>query len=189
MNGRSIRLSVGVATLVLLGGCAEQPDARGVFEPQFTHNGKQHGKGTTWSEADVTGHDVPAASWTLVSTCPGYPSINDSNPRVVWPQHDQCANITLQDGTALTDEPTLEFGMKGGSIVWVQFRQQDVIGPEGIQYESERVSISPAVPFTGAGMVLHVHATDIPVYQLKGHIGGPRVRLAGTMNIGDVAYR
>jgi hypothetical protein len=197
MHVRALTLPLALFTAAVLAACGEDPEGRGPFEPQHSHNGKEHGGGggrggesvSPWSAADVTGHDVPAASWTLVTSCSGAPGSKDTHPRIVWPRHDQCANLTLQDGTLLSDDPTMEFGMKGGSIVWIQFRQQDVNGSEGIQYESERVAIEPAVRFTGAGMTLHVHATEVPVYRLKGHIGGPRVGVAGTMNIGDVVYK
>lgn len=202
MNRRTLMIPPVLLTLLLLGACGVGDySGQTPVEPRFNHRPNHGGGGgggggggddgsvTPWSAADADGHGVPGATWTLVSTCPASPGANSTKPYMVWPRHDRCADITLADGTTLTDDPEMVFGMKGSDIVSVQFRQQDVVGPEGIQYESAKVTLSAPVRFTGAGLTVHVHATGVPVYELKGHLSGPRVREAGTMNIGDIIYR
>jgi hypothetical protein len=144
---------------------------------------------TAWTQASANAHGVAAPDLsTLVSTCPGHPGNIDKQPMVIWPPHDGCVVIELSDGPPLTDDPTLIVGYKGGNIVSVQFYEQDVDGLEGIMYKSARVTLPVPVPFTGPGMTLHIHAENVPVYQLKGHTGGPIVRQAGTMDFGDIVY-
>lgn len=162
--------------------CDAKPD-----HPKCSGGGGDGGK-PTWTEADVVVHSVPDNAATLKSTCPGFPP-HDTRPSVDWPRHDQCANVTPEgSGVTLTDDPFLEVTVKAGEIIGVQYFSQDVIGAEGVQYESEFVSIAP-VQFTGAGFTLHVDQTDIPVWMLSGHTGGKRVMVVGTMNIGDIVYR
>ena len=196
---RPFLLFATLVTAALFLGCQEQgsspvgPDDLG---PQFAKGGnskpdKPGGGGKdepTWTSADVVAHDgVATFSNTLISTCSA-PS-GGTTPTLVWPRHDKCAVIEFDGGLLLTDDPRLQVLMKRGQIVAVIFREQDVIGGEGIQYESESVPIESPVEFTGAGFVLHVHGDNIPVWQLKGHTGGPRVAIVGVMHIGDVVYR
>jgi len=86
------------------------------------------------------------------------------------------------------DDPTLTVSKKKGMITSVQFYQQDEIGADGIAYKSEVVTIDPAVPFNGAGTLLHIDK-DVWVWRLKGHLGGPQVERVGCMHIADIAYR
>ncbi|MFQ5678355.1 MAG: hypothetical protein ACE5HP_02760 [Gemmatimonadota bacterium] len=189
--------------------CQEQapspvaPDAPG---PAFSHKpghspgGKKGGGGgngggdkATWSFAAARAGDVGTSPATLISSCPAMPGSKNTSPTLVWPRHDMCANVTPEGQTGptiitLTDDPVLVVKTKGDQILAVSFRQQDVIGPDGIQFESEEVPIDPPVTFTGAGFVLKINTSGVNVWQLKGHTGGPRVRIIGTMNFGEVVY-
>ncbi len=202
------------ASVAFLWGCQEQasgptgPDGSG---PLFTHKGadKPHGKpdggggggggGTkvTWSEANLSTHGVPTGNNTLQSSCAGFPGTKTSNPSVWWNDEpdgetegstDGCAQVTTTDGTLLTNDASLIVATKkGGTEVTVQFQIQDVGGPAGIQYRSDKSVIDAGEEFTGAGFTLHVHRT-IEVWKLKGHTGGPKVELVGTIDIGDIVY-
>lgn len=198
-----MRLSLPFAALVTVAfllGCQEQgssPVGPDDLEPQFAKGGngkpdKPGGGGKdepTWTSADVVAHGGLATldSNALISTCSA-PS-GGTNPTLIWPRHDNCAVIEFETGLRLTDDPRLQVITKRGQIVAVIFREQDTIGEEGIQFESERVPIEPPVEFTGGGFVLHIDRNDIPVWQLNGHTGGPRVAVVGVMHMGDVVYR
>lgn len=92
------------------------------------------------------------------------------------------------DRTITVTASDLEIRMKAGKIYSVQFHEQDVIGADGIQFESEVVLVTPQ-EFTGAGFTLHIDTDDIPVYQLSGHISGRRVAQVGFMYLADVVYQ
>ena len=171
---------------------------------------------------DNDGGDTGDGSWTFAEAVyhndPFPPPSDDDRPphwliskcvadggslNLVWPRHDQCANITPrktdtlsdcsrkdtgQGATPLMDDPTLTVSKKKGMITSVRFYQQDVIGEIGIAYKSEVVTIDPAVPFTGAGTLLHIDQ-NVWVWRLKGHTGGPQVERVGCMHMADIAYR
>ena len=162
----------------------------------------------SWTFAEAVYHDDPIPPpiegdrpphW-LISKCVADNSGTGGSLNLVWPRHAQCANIepsTLDgcsemkpgDGaTLLMDDPTLTVSKKKGMITSVQFYQQDVIGEDGIAYKSEVVTIDPAVPFTGAGTLLHIDQ-NVWVWRLKGHTGGPQVERVGCMHMADIAYR
>ncbi len=142
---------------------------------------------STWTSAWVVLHsgDTPQAA-PLITTCDVVSG--GDKPSLLWPRHDMCANITVAPGVTLTDDPYLEIKMKAGKIYSVQFHEQDVIGADGIQFESEVVLVTPQ-EFTGAGFTLHIDTDNIPVYQLSGHTSGRRVALVGFMYLGDVVYQ
>ena len=100
----------------------------------------------------------------------------------------------MPKGSAVTlgNDAHLIVATKKGSItVTVQFLIQDIGGPESIQYRTDRFSLDVTgfTGFTGADFTLHLHATDVPIFRLKGHTGGPKEEMVGTINIGDIVYR
>jgi len=164
----------------------------------------------SWTFAEAVYHDDDPPSegrpphW-LISNCVADNSRTGGSLNLVWPRHLQCANITPIDTKdidrcsdmtpddeyvtpLLKDDPTLTVSKKKGMITSVQFYQQDKIGADGIAYKSEVVTIVPAVPFTGAGTLLHIDQ-NVWVWRLKGHTGGPQVKRVGCMHIADIAYR
>ena len=170
-------------------------------------NGHCHGDDTkvTWRFADLTAHrGVTVNASTLLSTCPGTPGAKLSNPTVEWKdgnedefvndgENEHCVSV-MPEGSAVTlgNDAHLIVATKKGSItVTVQFLIQDIGGPESIQYRTDRFSLDVTgfTGFTGADFTLHLHATDVPIFRLKGHTGGPKEEMVGTINIGDIVYR
>ena len=159
----------------------------------------------TWSFADLTVHVVPDNASTLQSTCSGTPGAKLSNPTVQWKDGDEdddnevgegenehCVSV-MPEGSAVTlgNDAHLIVATKKGSItVTVQFLIQDIGGPESIQYRTDRFSLDVTgfTGFTGADFTLHLHATDVPIFRLKGHTGGPKDSIVGTINIDDIVY-
>ena len=194
-------------------GSVNQNDCPVALDKDHCH-GDDGDPGTkvTWSVADLTADGVDARdASTLQSTCDGTPAgATLSNPTVEWKdgnedefeeeddgENEHCVTVTP---VRTDDLPTVTLGndahlivatKKGGTIVTVQFLIQDKAGPEGIQYRTDRFSLDVTgfEGFTGAGFILHLHATDVPIYRLKGHMGGPKVENVGTINIGDIVYR
>lgn len=122
---------------------------------------------------------------TLVSTCAGTVARSGG---VWWPRFTECVVITPRGSSyALTNDPGLQFTVKRGLITHVTFVIDDVVGGEGIQHETDPIPVTP-VAFGGAGWVFHIHADNVPVYRLSGHLSGKRVAMIGTISIGDVVY-
>jgi hypothetical protein len=127
----------------------------------------------------------------LINNCPetrterGYYNIN-------WEGLTQCVILKpYTDGVAsvtLTQDPQLWVKVKQGKIIGVYFFQQDVDGPEGIQYSFKTVELkSPVIP-DASGFTLQVQRDDIEVWKHKTHNGGARVEMVGTICIGDIVY-
>ena len=214
MKSSLTKVSLALLSAVFFLGCQDMgsgpvgPDGWG---PQFTHNdpdkvhgGPKNGGGgddgtkVSWSLADhvvpkARDHDdqVPDDIHTVKSTCSGAPG-KPSNPSVEWKDDevsgvDGCVTVTTTGGVKLTNDAYLIVATKKGDTqVTLQFQIQDIGGADGIQYRTDRFFIDSPV-FTGAGFTLHVHST-VDIYELKGHTGGPKVKMVGTINIGDIEY-
>ena len=65
---------------------------------------------------------------------------------------------------------------------------QDVIGTEGIMHSTDKIPIEPPVAPSPDGFTLHIHADGVPVWRHKGHLGGPRVEVIGTISVGDIVF-
>ena len=208
MKSHLPKVSLAFLSAVFLLGCQDMgsgpvgPDGLG---PQFAVNctakpnhPKCDGGGgdvtkVTWSFAehvadDVSNNDLP---YTLKSTCSGTPpGAKLSNPSVEWKDDEDkvgCVTVTTEGGVTLTNDAYLIVATKKGNTnVTLQFQIQDIGGPAGIQYRTDRFFIdSPA--FTGADFILHVHNT-VDIWELKGHTGGPKVKNVGAIHISDIVY-
>ena len=130
--------------------------------------------------------------------CSGFPGSGPTNPSVEWNDEpdgetpgfpDGCAQVTTTYGTLLTNDANVLVATKKGSTeVTIQFQIQDVGGPEGIQYRTDKFVIDLGGAFTGAGFILHVD-TLVEIWRLKGHTGGPKVESVGKIFIDDIVYR
>ena len=216
MKSHLAKVSLALLSAAFVLGCQEQgsgpvgPEGLGPEFDKPSNGVHDHGEDNddtkvTWSLADLTVHDgVPVSGSTLLSTCPGTPGAKLSNPTVEWKDGDEdgnnevgenehCVTVTPKGSTVpLTNDAVLIVATKKGSTtVTVQFLIQDIGGAGGIQYRTDRFSLNlPGFTgFTGKGSTLHLHATDVPIYRLKGHTGGPKVENVGTINIGDIVYR
>lgn len=88
----------------------------------------------------------------------------------------------------LADDANMTIAQKSGTILGVTFYIQDVAGPTGVQHATDRVTLATPTTPSVSGFVLHVHRDRVPVYRLKGHTGGPRVDMIGTISVGDVVF-
>lgn len=165
------------------------PDSLAIATNQTTEVKGGKGGGGDALVADVIVGDsaCPASPSSLASTAPG--DVTDSF-HVRW-GHTQGLNVT-PDGSSysLTDDVTLNMRLRTNNMTLtsVTLFGQDIIGPDGIQHETDAIPISPQ-PVLATGFTLHVHAAGITVYKLSGHTGGKRVGSIGTICIGDVVYR
>ena len=164
---------------------AEKPD-----KPPGQDKPDKPGKGgdKTAYSVDAVDDDGPYVSPTLVSTCPG--STGENTLFVSWPRSPaQCIVITPTESSyALTDDPQLTVSKKRGKVIAVQFYIQDKPGPDGIMHSSEQIPVDPPVTPSSSGFTLHVHADNVPVWRHKGHTGGPRVEMIGTISVGDIVF-
>jgi hypothetical protein len=167
--------------------------------------------------ADFVAHSeafVPVGPM-LLSRCSGK---STSKYYVEWPRHDLCVftgtfdalgNLVSSDSGVkpsemqadpnrvkelckpdeLCDDPILSASSRKGTIRSLQFFIQDDIGTDGIMHESEVVTVDPPAPTNPCSFLVHVHRDGVPIWELSGHLGGPRVEMVGTVSIGDVWYR
>ncbi len=169
----------------------------------------------TWSEADASPQlGGPTGINTLQSSCSGFPGAKTSNPTVEWNDEplgedpgstDGCAQVTTTNNPTegvgpvlLTNDALLIVGTKKGLTKFtIQFQIQDVGGPDGIQYRTDKFAVENDhlsrddlnKPFTGeAPFTLHIHSR-VEIWKLKGHTGGPKVESAGYIYIGDIVYK
>jgi hypothetical protein len=100
------------------------------------------------------------------------------------------AIVVTPTGSAYTlgDDAQMTTNLKAGRILGVTLYIQDVAGPAGVQHETDRVILAAPVTPSTSGFVLHVHRDAVPVYRLKGHTGGPRVGMIGTISVGDLVF-
>lgn len=113
-------------------------------------------------------------------------------PRQVDLGHSGCLIVSPTGGDYdLTDDVAIQVKTRKGGreITELTLTGQDVIGPDGIAHESETIDFETPVPTDPNGFVLHIHADQVPVYRLSGHLNGKRVEQIGTIAIGDVVYR
>ena len=218
MKSHLAKVSLALLSAAFVLGCQEQgsgpvgPEGLGPEFDKPSNGVHDHGEDNddtkvTWSLADLTVHDgVPVSGSTLLSTCPGTPGAKLSNPTVEWKdgnedefvndgENEHCVSV-MPEGSAVTlgNDAHLIVATKKGSItVTVQFLIQDKVGPESIQYRTDRFSLDVEGfegfkgVVKGVGFTLHVHSTVV-IYQLKGHTGGPKVKPVGTIHIGDIVY-
>ncbi len=160
---------------------------------------KPPGKGgdKTAYSVDAVDHGGPYISPTLVSTCPG--STGENTLYVEWPRFEQCIVISWNEFPDswtsetfapydLTDDPQLTVRKKRGMVIGVQFFIQDVDTPDGIFHSSDQIPVDPPVDPSSEGFTLHLHADAVPVWRHKGHTGGPRVEMIGTISVGDIVF-
>ena len=173
--------------------CAEAPTAPGEdWAVQAAKGGNGGGGGDRSLVADVVigdaGYDAADAS-VLQSTCSTaethqwHANFSHSGCLVVRPAG---ATYELMDDVKLI--VTREKG-KRGRITHVTLLAQDVIGEAGIAHETDAIPVAVPVVPSSDGFTIHVHATDVEVWRLSGHLDGDRVEMIGTVSIGDIVYR
>jgi len=111
---------------------------------------------------------------------------------IIFQQTPTCIRITPtpipeEIAVELSDQPSLELKAHQGNIIEVKFRIQDVIGPEGIQYSTDKTAVSFPEPIDPNGFRVKVQADNIKVYRHSGHLNGKKT-LIGHISIGDIVY-
>ena len=142
--------------------------------------------------SDVSDHDTDfnPLDPTLHSTCSGL--TGENSLYVKWPRFERCIVITPlppegKPSYELSDDPQLNVMTKRGEVIAVQLYIQDEPGPDGIMHSSDHIPVDSVEPLS-AGFILHIHADNVQVWRHKGHTGGPRVEMIGTISVGDIVF-
>lgn len=197
---RSVTILLALALPVFLAqGCGDSPTD--VLSPAGADAAKGGTKGKPGG-GDGGGGDDGGKSTVLVAdlvrgdfaAAGGAPWLSAGSAEVssaggVLFKHTRCGDVTPEGSSyALTDENRMEIRSKGRTITGVRFWGQDVIGDAGVAHETDWIDVTASKRDIGPGYVLHVHAENVPVWRLDGHLGGNRVAVIGTLSIGDVRY-
>ncbi len=194
MKSSNIVLSLILLLTFFMWSCQEQVSS--ISNPEDTHSLQKPGKGKGKDKVVFSVKLVEADGFNPINpilltgcdgwTDPGQYSIN-------WERHDGCATITPTPAegvgiVTLTDDPYMKVVVRRGRIIEIQFEEQDVIGPEGIQYSTNKITIDPPIVPNAEGFIIPVREDGIEVWRHKGHTGGPRVEMVGYISIGNIVY-
>lgn len=132
--------------------------------------------------------------WSTASdpvNCAAYASADGKNYTAQFPRHLQCVLqcwISLSGDNFLTDDIALIVRSRKGRFIGLTIRGQDWIGGDGIMHESDQVPLDVPIPADiSAGFIIPVNQ-DVTIHRLKGHLGGPRVEVAGVIHVGQLMY-
>jgi len=168
----------------LVAGC--QDPGTDPLEPAFSRGkggGKVHVAFSVDAVSDGTCSPMSSDSW--ISRRPG--STGENTLAVTW-DTDAVRVTPSGSGYALTDDARAYVVSKAGAIESVGLNIQDVAGPDGIYYSTDEISLAVPAEASPDGFTLHLHAPDVPIWRHKGHTGGPRVAMAGTICVDDLVY-
>lgn len=169
----------------------EATSGPGGLELQRATSGARHGGDAL--VVDFVAHPPAFSGDDLVLTATGCSGDSESNYNVSFGNSDQgtnagCFQIITSEGTTLVDDVYFYFNQKQGRIYRVQFVGRDAAGPDGVQYQSDAMDITPQ-PYSPNGFTLHVHAANVTVWRLKGHLAMKRGDPVGTVAVADLVYR
>lgn len=132
-------------------------------------------------------------SWSTASdpvNCAAYAPADGKGYTAQFPRHLQCVSqcwISL-NGYSLTDDIVLSVRARKGRFIDLTITGQDLIGGDGIMHESDQVPLDVPIPADiSAGFTIPVNK-DVTIHRLRGHLGGPRVGVAGEIHIGELMY-
>jgi hypothetical protein len=182
MKGNALYLIFG--WIVLAGACTI--DGASPVEPSAVPQTVRNDGGSGLRAVFVQGDYEPGAGESLVLTGSECSGVAQQSYNVDF-KVDDCLSMTTTTGVVLEDDAYFAFAMKRGFIVGAQFWIDDQSGPEGIGHESNKMALSQQTP-SAQGFTLHVHAQNVPVWRLAGHLSKKRVAPVGTVSIGDVIY-
>ena len=191
MVHRSGSLTMGGLTLVLsLAGCGSSDRLTGTGPPNLAQvaNGVRNGGDNL--VVDIVAGDF-AGDNLVVSTCSGdsQSSYNVNFGSTEDGTNNGCLIITTSDGVRLVEDVTLPLSVKSGAAYSVRIYARDAAGAGGILHNSDPMSVNPSAQLSPDGFTIHVHATNVPVWRLSGHLSSKRVAQVGTVDVGDLVYR
>lgn len=99
-------------------------------------------------------------------------------------------SLDTPNGYILYDDIHFSTQNDGSELTGVVLQGQEAVGKAAYAHESEDMllDLPVSIPASPAPFVLHVHATDVPVYRLSRHLGGKRVEIVGYVSVGDLNY-
>lgn len=122
--------------------------------------------------------------------CAAYAPADGKSYSAQFPRHLQCVPqcwVPL-GADALTDDISINVRTRQGRFIGLTIKGQDWIGGDGIMHESDEVVLDVAMPADlSADFTIPVNQ-DVTIYRLKGHLGGPRVGVAGVIQLGELMY-
>lgn len=122
--------------------------------------------------------------------CAAYAPADGKSFSSQFPRHLQCVPqcwIPL-DEYSLTDDIGISIRARKGRFIELAIKGQDWIGGDGIMHESDPVSLDFPVPSDLASDFAIPVNQDVTIYRLGGHLGGPRLGIAGVIHIGELMY-
>lgn len=132
----------------------------------------------------------PWSTATDPVNCAAYSPADGKSYSARFPRHLQCVPqcwIPL-DEYNLTDDIGISIRTRKGRFIELTITGQDWIGGDGIKHESDPVPLDYPVPVDlTADFPIPVNQ-DIAIYRLQGHLGGPRVGIAGIIHVGELMY-
>jgi hypothetical protein len=174
-------------------------DNDGLIDAADPDCGGGGGGGTTTEESVqfhvevLTPGEFDANPWSPDPvTCAAYTGPGGTDFRVRFPRHMQCVPecwifLDLIDGY-LTDDISINLSTRKGQFTGFSINGQDTIGKEGIMHESDELPLDQPVPDNPElGFEIPIYS-DVPIYQLSGHLSGRRVGLAGVIQLGKLIY-
>jgi hypothetical protein len=136
-----------------------------------------------------------STAWSTASdtkNCAAYAPADGKSYTAQFPRHLQCVRqcwIWLNvNGYNLTDDIVLSVLSRKGRFIGLTITGQDWIGGDGFMHESDQVPLDVPIPADiSAGFTIPVNK-DVAIHRLKGHLGGPRVEVAGVIHVGELMY-
>ena len=191
MVRRNGGLTTGCLTLILfLAGCGSSDRLAGTGGPNLAQGGNDGRNSGDALVVDIVAGDL-AGDNLVLSTCSGD---SQSSYNVGFGNTDEgtnngCLTITTSDGARLVDDITFPLSVKSGAAYSVRIYGRDAAGAGGILHNSDPMPVNPSAPLSPDGFTIHVHATNVPVWRLSGHLSSKRVAQVGTVDLGDFVYR
>ena len=149
------------------------------------------GEETVFHVAAVTvGGNNPWSTDVDTRNCAAYASADGKNFTAKFPRHLQCVPkcwINL-DEYSLTDDIIISVNTRKGRFIGLTITGQDWVGGDGIMHESDSVSLDVQIPTDLTESFIIPVNQEVTIYRLKGHLGGPRVEIAGAIDIGELVY-
>jgi hypothetical protein len=163
----------------------DDPDCGG------SDDGGSTGGNAVFHVSVIAGDEAPWSTGSYPTDCAAYAPADGKSYSAKFPRHLQCVPqcwIPLFNDKFLTDDLVLSVRTRKGRFVGLTITGQDWIGGDGIMHESDQIPLNiPILADISGGFKIPVNK-DVTIHRLKGHLGGPRVEVAGEIHIGELMY-